>query len=339
MLYPELRVQPSELTEAPPAPPTPALALEGEWILQCRHPTQPRVCVAIGAPPDDRLHELWLETGERVALPFPPGASAQYIGASGLAVLVDDELLLHEHHFRQAPRLVHRIAGTYPGRLVEVVGDILVLAGDEAPWAFFRCREDRLVPLGEISPDGLRIFERFVAEGRLHLVGRDVGHEALVVEPIFEPLIVEPPVSVGTFWYSEAWLGVHAFPCDARRWTGTRDYQHVVASVLADVGLCLVSGQGDPTTLLLWFRDRSRSVSLLAIPDQQIDAGARPALDALDGTHLDEEASLEPVLSVVEPFWPFTLTQIGELTTDEAEPAEPARVDGRITHVVRLRTP
>jgi len=309
--------------------------LGGDWTFVSQHPSEERVLISVGTPPRNLLHEIELESRRVWRLPFPPEATAQYVGPHGLVALVEDDLTLLDHHVGAIPRFVAVVRGTYPGRLVAAAGDLVVLAGADAPWAFFRCGGNRLAPVGEIGRDALMISECFVRSGEVQLVGRGAGDDVGVFTPVLEPAPEAPPEAVATLGYASAWDDIIWLPSEVARWKGTRYYHVVVANALAGAGLCLIgpaTPASPPTTLLLLFRDRFRNVSLAAVPDAQIDARTRAALQALDVT---EGGDIERVMAVVEPFWSFVA---GVVRQDAGDDAAPVRIAGRITHVVRART-
>jgi hypothetical protein len=261
----------------------------------------------------------------------PDGATACYVGDDRLVTVEEGAIVLFAVSDGAPPLRELERRSTYPGRLVATLGDVIVLAGMEAPWVFFRCQADHLLPVGEIRQDNLRVLDHVLVDDRIYLIGRGSG----VDEQIVTPRLEEPPPrpEFAGYDHGDAWRTLVGIPHFPEGWHGFRGFQEVLDEVLAGAGIARLSLPGGAlATLVLWFRDRSSGLSLLVVPAAAMTGDTRQALNDLDGTHLTDGESASYVQSVLQHLWPFTVGFIDETQEQPTEIAE------RIDWVVCVRT-
>lgn len=250
--------------------------------------------------------------------------TACHVGKDRWVAIEGDELVLYVASSGAEPARELERQAAYAGRLAAVAGDVVALAGEDAPWAFFRCQGDRLIPIGEVRRDTLQIAEHVLVNDQIYLIGRGSGTD----ESIAIPELEQPPISagVGRYDHLEAWRSVAGIS----RLAGGRHYrsfQEVLAEVLAQAGIAVLAVPGKaPATLVLWFRDRSAGVSVLVVPR------ATSPLSDLDGLHLADDGGATRVQAALQPLWQFAVDFIDE----EQEPVE---IRELIENVVCVRTP
>ena len=261
----------------------------------------------------------------------PEGEAACYVGENRFVAIEGDDIVLFAAADGAGPLRELERQTTYDGRLVATVGNVVVLAGEGAPWVFFRCQGDHLIPVGEIRPDTLQIFEHILMNDRVYLIGRGAGTAEQVVIPVLD----QPPLppSVGHYDHLEAWRTMVGIPRSADRWNSYRSFQEVLSEVLAATGTAVLAVPGGaPATLVLWFRDGCAGLSVLAVPRSTLIGEARFSLWGLDGLHLAENDGASRVQAVLQPFWRFV---VGLADEDQEHPVEIAE---RIENVVCVRT-
>jgi hypothetical protein len=127
MLYPELRLQ--FVGEVPPAPASPAGSAEAREV--------------------------------------PEGETSCPVGKDRWVAVVGYEIVLFAAGAGTEPARELDRQAAYDGRLVATLGNVVVLAGEDAPWAFFRCEGNRLIPVGEVRPDTLRVSGHVLTNDRI----------------------------------------------------------------------------------------------------------------------------------------------------------------------------
>jgi hypothetical protein len=261
----------------------------------------------------------------------PEGETTCHVGENRLvAIEGDDIVLLAAGDGAGPPRELERQA-TYDGRLVATLGNVVVLAGEGAPWVFFHCQGDHLIPVGEIRRDTLEIFEHVLMNDRLYLIGRGAG----TAEQVATPTLDQPPLpaSVGRYDHLDAWNAMVGIPHSADGWNSYRSFQEVLAEVLAATGIAVLAVPGGASaTLVLWFRDSCAGLSVLAVPESTLIGEARFSLRGLDGLHLAKDSGASRVQMVLQPFWRYA---VGLADEDQEDPNKIAE---RIENVVCVRT-
>ena len=256
---------------------------------------------------------------------FCPVGEGRWVAVEG------DEIVLLAAGDGAGPARELERQATYGGRLVAALGNVVALAGEDAPWAFFRCQGDHLIPLGEIRRDVMQVSEYALVNDQIYLIGRGAGTDEQVVLPQLD----QPPIPIGVDRYDhlDAWQTVVGMPHSADGWRSYRSFQEVLAEVLATTGIAVLATSGRVSaTLVLWFRDRCAGVSVLVVPASTSTGEARSSLCALDGLHLAGDDDARRVEAVLQPFWEFA---VGFTDEDQEHPVEIAE---RIENVVCVRT-
>jgi hypothetical protein len=261
----------------------------------------------------------------------PKGETACHVAENRVVAIEGDEIVLLAAGDGAGPPQELERQTTYNGRLVATLGNVVVLAGEDAPWVFFRCQGDHLIPVGEIRRDTLQIFEHILMNDRIYLIGRGAGTAEQVVIPVLD----QPPLppSVGHYDHLEAWRTMVGISHSADGWHSYRSFQEVLAEVLAATGIAVLAVPGKtPATLVLWFRDSCAGLSVLAVPRSALLEETRFSLWDLDGLHLAENDRASRIQRMLHPFWQFA---VGLADEDQERLIEIAE---QIENVVCVRT-
>jgi len=256
----------------------------------------------------------------------PEGQASCLMGKDRWVAVEGDEIVLFAAGDGAGPAREIERQATYGGRLVATLGNVVVLAGEDAPWAFFRCQDDHLIPVGEVGRDTLMVSGHILRNGQIYLIGRGAGTD----EQIAIPELEHPPVvpGVGRYDHLEAWRTIVGVPHSAGGWRSYRSFQEVLAEALADAGIAALADPGNrPATLVLWFRDTCAGLSVLVVPN------ATSSVLDLDGLHLADNDGTSHVQTALKPFWQFAVGFADE------EQQRPVEIGDRIENVVCVRTP